>query len=830
MDGEDPLRATYLRRFRLGIGFLALLAIPAAFHSYAAINSLFNRPADWIPNSLEEKKEFNDFLDHFSVAELIMLGWEESELDSPSLDQAAAILRPLCESMHDADLDDERVDELPAWADERIAEIRKRCESPTPLQWVRSGTETLQRLTSSPISLKRDSAIRRLQGSLVGEDGRQTCLLVSMGEIGLLNRRMLIPAIREMIGDLVGREPTEIAVVGGPFEGATVDAESIRSIIVFSPPSAIIAAILCLICLRSIPLTASIVAVAVIGEGLVLAAVYYTGSPMNAVLIVLPPLVFVLTVSAGIHLSNYYLDAVAEFPDLTRTEAAQRAMKAGAAPCCLAAGTTVVGLSSLMLVRLEPVRIFGGVASLGVILTLGLLLLLLPGAMVLTKPRRKSADGSHQARPGLRLWSRNWMRRRLVRPWPLILGFLVISVGLSVGLTRLESSVNVPRMFHPESDIRKQYAWFEQNIGPTVTGELLITFPPLGAEDDPLQRLKIVGLAHRHVLEQKIVGGAISAMTFVPGIPQRRSLSATATRSVVRRLIRDPESSLGRLGFISRDDEREIWRISIRIPQQPNTDFGEEIATIRDSVEERLAESSVPAKVSLTGSVVIIQKSQEILLRDLFRSFVMAFGIIAVVMMLMLRSIIGGLIAMAPNLFPTIMLFGLMGLVRIPLDIGSVMSASVALGIAVDDTVHLLSRFGSRRARGLGQIRASFGALTQCGWAMLQTTVVCGVSLMAYFFSDFVPTSRFSVFMFGLLASALLGVIFLLPTLMASPLGRWLSHSIGASPDAALVSDGADTKKPQDIRRLPTRWQKSLPPTPESASSGDIPQQDSTIL
>jgi hypothetical protein len=113
---------------------------------------------------------------------------------------------------------------------------------------------------------------------------------------------------------------------------------------------------------------------------------------------------------------------------------------------------------------------------------------------------------------------------------------------------------------------------------------------------------------------------------------------------------------------------------------------------------------------------------------------------------------------------------------------------------------------------------------------MLQTTLVCGVSLMAYFFSDFVPTSRFSVFMFGLLASALLGVIFLLPTLMASPLGRWLSHSIGASPDAALFADGADTKKPQDIRRLPTRWQKSLPPPPEAASSGDIPQQDSTIL
>jgi predicted RND superfamily exporter protein len=296
---------------------------------------------------------------------------------------------------------------------------------------------------------------------------------------------------------------------------------------------------------------------------------------------------------------------------------------------------------------------------------------------------------------------------------------------------------------------------------------------------------------------------------------------------VVRKLIRDPDSSLGRLGFIARDDGRAIWRISIRMPQQEHGDFGEDIDAIRTAVEERLAGSQVPVKVSMTGSVVIVQKSQEILLRDLFRSFVTAFGVIAIVMMLMLRSVIGGLIAMAPNLFPTIALFGLMGLARIPLDIGSVMSASVALGIAVDDTVHLLSRFGSRRARGLGQIRASFGALAQCGWAMFQTTLVCGVSLMTYFFSDFVPTSRFSLFMFALLTSALLGVIFLLPTLMASPLGRWLAHTIGASADATVFADQPGTERPLDARRLPTRWQKSLPAAP--SGSNELPERDSTL-
>ncbi len=818
MNHEDLLRQKYLRRFKVGVVLLALLAVPAIFHSHAAIESLFNRPSDWIPNTVPEKIEFDDFVKNFSAADLIMIAWEGSDLDSVSLAAVATALSPLVEPSPGTDngalseviaegLKDEVGPEVTASVVDRIVGLREQTGLKHPLKWLRTGTETLDRLTSSPVNLPRDAAVRRLQGSLIGQDASQTCLVASFSMPGLEQRRLLIPGIREIIGEVTDRDASQVSVVGGPFEGGTVDTESVRSMRVFTPPSALIAAVLCLLCLRSIPLTGSIVAIAVIGEGLVLAMVYYTGVPMNAVLIVLPPLIFVLTVSAGIHLSNYYLDAASDFPDLSRAEAARLAMKAGVPPCCLATGTTVVGLSSLMLVRLEPVRIFGGVASLGVVVTLVLLFLLLPGAMVLTKSRRKkNADQSRQ-RDGLAAWLRLWMRRRLARPWPTILGFLVVSIILSLGLTRLESTVNVPRMFLPDSDIRTQYEWFENHVAPTVTGELLLTFPEMKEDDDPLKRLSVVAKSHSRLLKLDDVDGVLSAITFVPSISGKRTLAATAQRSVVRKLIRDPASSLGQLGFIARDGGREIWRISIRMPQQAEDDSSGSLDNIRNAVNEVVAGSELPVQASLTGGVVIVQKSQEILLRDLFRSFMTAFGVIAIVMVLMLRSVLGGLVAMAPNLFPTVALFGFMGLLAIPLDIGSVMSASVALGIAVDDTVHLLSRFGSRRARGLGQIRAAYGALTQCGWAMFQTTLVCGLSLMAYWFSDFVPTSRFSLFMFGLLASALLGVVFLLPALMASPLGRWLSSTIGSNPEATISSDKPEPARPRDIRRVPTRWE-----------------------
>jgi predicted RND superfamily exporter protein len=228
----------------------------------------------------------------------------------------------------------------------------------------------------------------------------------------------------------------------------------------------------------------------------------------------------------------------------------------------------------------------------------------------------------------------------------------------------------------------------------------------------------------------------------------------------------------------------------------------EKIQAAAREVIESNPETSPPS-ISLTGHMIVVQGSQEILLSDLFRSFLAAFAIIAVVMVVFLRSLTGGLVAMIPNLVPTAFLFGVMGWLRLPLDIGSVMTASVALGIAVDDNVHLLSRFRNFRAGGHPHRQAAELALNQCGMAMLQTTIVCSTSLLIYGLSDFIPTRRFAFFMLGLLSVAWLGVSLLLPAIMSSGLGRFLGKGnrikdslANSEIDSADNSTGTDTGPP----------------------------------
>ena len=505
LNTQVDYRRRYRRQLVVGLILIALLAIPAAYHSHLAIKSMRNRPADWVPDSIPVKAAFNDFSKRFDVSDLLLIAWPGSNVGSESIGLAAEALNGISESPD--------VERLPS-SNAFYAEVDDMCENVAPLVWVHSGSEMVRQLMSSPSNMSDRSAVARLSGTLIGPDKKLTCLVISMADAGTAHRQELLPLMREEIARLAKIDPSEIAMVGGPQDGAIIDQESIRTIQIFSPISVLIAVVLCYLCLRSLPLTAVTVIVAVLGQGLVLAMVYYTGRDMNAVLIVLPPLVFVLTISAGIHLSNYYLDIIREFPDQDPAIAAATAMKAGVTPCLLATATTVVGLLSLLLVRLEPVQIFGVIASIGVTLTLLLLIMLLPGAMLLTR-RRKTSDVSRATQDDHHFSKLDhWVRRRLMKPWPIIVFFAGIAAFGAGGLPYMHSSVAVSRMFLPESDLRLQYKWFEENVGPTATGDVVLRYP-WNSETDSLDRLSDIVKVHKALLDVPGVGGVLSPATFV---------------------------------------------------------------------------------------------------------------------------------------------------------------------------------------------------------------------------------------------------------------------------------------------------------------------------
>lgn len=782
-SSEAQLKRRYHVQFLIGVLVLAALLIPSIIHSGAALGTLRNLPALWLPQEMDTRQDFFKFIETFSVTDLVMVTWPEAQLKDPSIDAAMDWLEPLSKEAAKRPQN--------AWMPEdeqRYEEILASIPERHPFQWVRSGDQLIDRMREAPLNLTQRQAALRLRGSLVGDDLKQSCIVISLDLSMLHHHRTLLPLLRTGIAKTVGCAPSDVVMVGGPVDGAAIDGAAMRSITRFSIPSSAIAALLCLLCLRSLTLSATIIAIAMITQGMVLAAFYYANYDLNAVLIILPAFVFVLTISAGVHLCNYFRESLKLMPEAGLVSAVQSAMAHGYKPCTLSVFTTAVGLLSLLLVRIEPVRLFGLAAAGSLLFALAMIFLMMPGAMLLSRGKfwLSTAEDRHQSRtrtrehscaPGLtHSWQHKLLRFPLENRRWVFVSFALLTLLTTVGLGRLKSSVRVTDMFAEHDDLNRSYCWYEEHLGPTMTGELLVTFPTT-TDLAALQRYKTVYQLHAALSKVDGVGGINSCATFMPGMLSGRSLANVTTRAVAKAMIEKQSSRLFELGFLRRSGQEETWRLTFRLFQNDETPASERLNEINAKTQQAIQGLDPHARpdLSLTGHVVIVEAAQSVLLEDLVRSFAAAFLIIAMFMSFMVGNLWGGLLSMVPSMIPTLVLFGTMGWLDISLDIGLVMTASVALGIAVDDTLHLLSHFRAARCQGLELEASVVTALRYCGLAMFQTTVICGCSLLVYCASEFMPTQRFAVFMGLLLAMAWLGVAVLLPAMMSTRLGNCLA-------------------------------------------------------
>jgi predicted RND superfamily exporter protein len=199
-----------------------------------------------------------------------------------------------------------------------------------------------------------------------------------------------------------------------------------------------------------------------------------------------------------------------------------------------------------------------------------------------------------------------------------------------------------------------------------------------------------------------------------------------------------------------------------------------------------------------TGVMPIVYKAQRALLDSLIQSTWWSFATITPLMMIVCRSLLGGAVVMLPNVLPVLMVFGGMGWLNIDVDIGSMMAASIALGVAVDDTIHFLAWFRDD-LHTLGDREAAvMSAYGRSATPTLQAALINGLGLFVFATSSFTPTQRFGWLMLVILAGGVIAELVMLPALLFSPVGRVFAHSNGGgpasetnSPHKPAVSDGA---------------------------------------
>ncbi|MEM9702903.1 MAG: MMPL family transporter, partial [Planctomycetota bacterium] len=196
-----------------------------------------------------------------------------------------------------------------------------------------------------------------------------------------------------------------------------------------------------------------------------LSVVPLTGGGMNMVLVVMPSLLLVLSLSAGVHLVNYYRHAA----ENGKPNAVARALGTARTPTALAACTTAVGLISLAVSPLVPVREFGIYSSIGCGVMLTVVLLGLPALLEHLAPPPKRRDG------GRSVWPR--FAAGLVRfRTPVIAACLIAAFACSAGLTRFRTETKVIKYFPETAPVVQDYAYFEEQITGVIPVEVIVRF------------------------------------------------------------------------------------------------------------------------------------------------------------------------------------------------------------------------------------------------------------------------------------------------------------------------------------------------------------------
>ncbi|MFM7070899.1 MAG: MMPL family transporter, partial [Planctomycetota bacterium] len=194
------------------------------------------------------------------------------------------------------------------------------------------------------------------------------------------------------------------------------------------------------------------------------------------------------------------------------------------------------------------------------------------------------------------------------------------------------------------------------------------------------------------------------------------------------------------------------------------------------------AEQNLPISAIYTGVVPIVYKAQRTLLNSLIESTFWSLITITPLMMFISRSVPCGIIAMLPNVLPIFVIFGAMGWAGISVDIGSMMTASIALGVAVDDTIHYLTWFRWELDNGKNRHEAILGAYKRCATPTFQAAIISGLGLSIFAFSTFVPTQRFGYLMLTILFMGVVAELVFFPALLAGPLGTFFKPRRGTGP------------------------------------------------
>jgi predicted RND superfamily exporter protein len=605
-----------------------------------------------------------------------------------------------------------------------------------------------------------------IPGTLVSPDGRNTAIAAEIDHIiGEFDYKVeLLEALRAILAEQESRTGKSFSVGGTAVLDDAVFRYTERDQMLFFPVMMLIIISVMVLMFRRV--ATAFLPLLVVGISVVWTYGFMSlvGFKINIISTIIGPLLMACGIADSMHILADYLQEASR-RDASASESIQRAFHNVLGPCVMTSVTTVLGLLCLLSADLVPIRQFGLVAAVGVLAALVVTVLLLP--ILLTVIPMHRVVNPEPIRSGrftrLLAWLGSWQRSRTVL---VLLACLVVVEPAAYSLRQLTVGTNSLDYFREGDPVRRGTEWIDRNVGGTTSLEFLIEADAEDALTDPalLEKMESFQAYLREVPGITKVFSVTDMLktlnrAFHGGEAQAFRIPDSATAVAQELLVVEGSADLDAL--LSRD--RTHGRITARVAMDTSRELAHRMPEVEAHMHEVFGET---ASVTPTGIVYLMHEMEGYLISSQIKSFLLAFIVITLAMAGALRSFKLGALAMIPNLLPIVCVLALMPVLEIPLDVGTVMIAGVALGLVVDDSTHFLYRYQEERKRAPDSHHALAGAMSFAGRPIVFTSIVLSLGFGVLFFGSFNPVANFGVLAALVIALALVFDLVVLPAIV----------------------------------------------------------------
>ncbi len=503
-------------------------------------------------------------------------------------------------------------------------------------------------------------------------------------------------------------------------------------------------------------------------------------------------LMLILTMSMNVHLIVRYRQLSRDFAGQSQTELVSGTVRRMVWPCLYTALTTMIGFGSLVVSDIKPVIDFGWMMTLGLMVTFLTSFLLFPTLLVSLDKKISS--------PGKQEVSFTAALARITEKFGngvVVIALLLACLSL-YGVSRLKVENSFVNYFSDTTEIHQGLKLIDNELGGTAPLDVILKFDPVkeyGEEEEPLEgddefddldalfggfeeepadpadawftaykidRIKAVHDYLDSLPEVGKVQSLASLLRLAEDLNQGEEFDAFELAVINKKLPEEiKEQLLDPYISITNNEARINMRILDSLPDLRRKQFLEQIdADLRTKLG--LAED----EYQVSGMMVLYNN----MLQSLFTSQIETLGVvmlgIALMLLVLFRSVSLALIGIVPNILAAGIILGLMGILDIPLDMMTITIAAITIGIAVDNSIHYIYRFREEYPGKSDYVATLYYCHANIGRAVFYTaiTIIIGFSILVM--SNFIPTIYFGLLTALAMFIALLAALTLLPKLI----------------------------------------------------------------